>query len=457
LLLVVVVGACGPAPDERADSADTSTPSEAAAPKDVPADGGGPSPDGGVGGDSPLDQAAHVDGMPEPVPTDGGRCPLVAADGGVPDLGWKFLDGGAGDSPPQTPPPPQAACVRDPSGRLSLSLPAGRVVHMGDCFKGFVDYASTRVADPSVATVDGNLVLVTLKPGTTSIERRYGLYGLSVDLAVTATDIERIQVLPAETSLRLYQPQRWGARAVYRDGATADVTRWATWGTDDPGTVKFGRFASDPGQAPDHLFVPVKPGAMRVTTAFAGMLATTPATVSCQSFPSVLTLGGSRLRDVADELSEPLGFGVRIFYPDGESFGFGPVPVVASDPSVFGSNGVTGRCLKRGSTILAAALADRDLRTELLCYGSEDATAFEISPDDPINRNIGETVRFTAIATFPQGKFGVTAAWSSSDPGVASFGAGADASLLTAHRRGATVVTARYGSLTATRTIVVPQ
>jgi hypothetical protein len=434
---VCLLLACG---RSGAPGSDDAAPADAALPGD---DGGSEGAPDGRQLDGPADASPDIERAADLVPPQ------------TPDTSGydRTSDGSQREAGAARPAP----CVMKAPRHFTLTLPADHLVDLESCFPRTINPWADRIDDPTIARVVLPF-LFTVRPGRATYTRTYGgENGLSsswpVDIEVTPSDVERIDLDAPATELRLYQPQVWGARAVYRDGTTADLGAWVDWSGEPAGAVAFERVTST-RSAP--RFVPMLPGDHRVVAAVNGGRSAGPIRVRAEVHPVRIEL--PTIHDLMDPAPGPQPLFLSLRY-DSEPLWFRPAnpsAFVSSNPAVFGPNGTSGRCLARGSAKLTVSLSDRIVETTAFCHAPTDATELAVTPEDPIELFQAEGPIFRARATFPGGFTPwVTPVWSSSDPSVASFGTGDQAHNLLAHKPGTTEVTARYAHLTVKRVVVV--
>jgi hypothetical protein len=130
------------------------------------------------------------------------------------------------------------------------------------------------IADPTVASFDntfpGNGTLTALMPGMTMFTASFENQMLSEKVAVTAANLDSVEVKPAATTIKQASMQPMTATAHYSDQTSSDVTMLATWSSND---VMVATISNQPGTI--GVVTAISPGTTTISANFNKVLGTT--------------------------------------------------------------------------------------------------------------------------------------------------------------------------------------
>jgi uncharacterized protein YjdB len=273
-----------------------------------------------------------------------------------------------------------------------------------------------------------------------SLDGKFG----EADVIVKGGTITSVVIDPPFADMIVGGSASFTATALYSDGSSTDVTASATWSLDDPkiGSVFAGNVTA------------ASPGATILRATFSGL----------SGLAKISVTGGKTLASVEISPFSPtvsVGVSVKLvataIYTDGsKSDVTGSATWAVTDATIAkiapgaGVEIATGAA--PGSTIISATFGGITGTTPITVSGGT-LTGITLSPSAATIAP-GGTVTITATANYSDGsKIDVTgtAAWSSSDAGGATVGAGK----VTGVAAGTATVTASFGGKSGTATITV--
>jgi uncharacterized protein YjdB len=287
--------------------------------------------------------------------------------------------------------------------------------------------------------------------GGANIRMAWGGNSQPIWVKVTGSAVTGVTLSPSTTPIKapIGGTMQFTATAIYGDGSTADVTRFAAWANGGSTAVSFDAAASG-------RMTTLAAGTAYVTAAFNGQtssqvqvdvqasqvvsVAVSPATTSVPAGTSLTLKSTATLQNASTIDITPFAY----WWALDEAI------LRTSTPGAF-----TG--LKAGSTQVAAAfgsaigLADVDVTAVA-------ATTLEMSGPSPAVYD-GNQGQLRASASMTDGKFvDVTeqATWGSNTPSIATVSTAAGSrGLVTGVAAGSAVITATYGGLTQSLTVTV--
>jgi Bacterial Ig-like domain (group 2) len=131
-------------------------------------------------------------------------------------------------------------------------------------------------SQPSVASIANTGVASTLTPGTTTITAKYQtVTSNSATVIVTQFPLASISVSPASAKVPQTVATQFTATGTFSDGSQQSLTSYATWATNPSSVATITNLPSNPGIATG-----VSPGQAAVTAVFAGIVNSTPSTLT---------------------------------------------------------------------------------------------------------------------------------------------------------------------------------
>jgi len=301
-------------------------------------------------------------------------------------------------------------------------------------------------SNPAIATVNGSGQATALAIGNATIAAALGAESVSTNLSVVP-GLTSIQVNPQNPSIAAGTTQQFTATGTFSDGSTQDLTTSVSWNSSVPSiaTTTAGGLAN--GVAAGQATIAATAGSVSGST----VLTVTPATLSAVTVaPANPT--------IAAGATQP--FTAAGLFTDGSTQDLtASVSWGSSTPSVatINTSGLaTG--LAPGQTTITAASGSVS-NSAVLTVSTAVLTSIAVNPVNP-SVIVGGTQQFTATGTYSDSStqdLTGTAAWNSSNAGVASVDSSGLASALTA---GTTTISATVlsmsGSTTLTATVTPP-
>ncbi|WP_232775084.1 MULTISPECIES: Ig-like domain-containing protein [unclassified Shewanella] len=310
--------------------------------------------------------------------------------------------------------------------------------------------ASWQVDKTSVAQIDSHGLSLGLIAGDTKITASYLGIKATAELTVTDALIASLQVSPVKSSLALGYHQQQIATAFYSDGHSSDVTRLATWASDDSAV---GEVVSSGIQAG---YVSAKAvGDTLVRASFDGMTAYAELIVTDAILESV-TLS-PMIRTIAAGNTQQYQF-IGIF-SDGSNIDLTYVATWQSgtqDVATVNRKGLARSYIK-GMSQISASYSGFSSVAELSVTNAS-ITGLQVTPANSTVPK-GTSGQYKAEAFYTDGHTSdVTqlATWSALDPGIINIVAvGISAGLAEATAVGGTKIQANYDGATAWTEITV--
>ncbi|MFT3706258.1 MAG: Ig-like domain-containing protein [Archangium sp.] len=358
-----------------------------------------------------------------------------------------------------------ASLVRIEVSPLPAMIPVGltqRFTAQGVFTDGTITDLTTQgtwsIANTTFATVSnapGTRGLVTaVAQGATRLAFAFNGTTAAIDLTVTAATITQLEVTPSGMSLPVGLTTNAHVIATWSDGLTLDVTSQCTFTTDAPGIAQVSNAPGTLGEVRARM-----PGQTRLTANAFGLSASTTVVVTPAVMMSI-TLMPNALSLAHGTFGR---FTARATYSDGSDLDVSAqaswsssAPTFAQVSNVAGHEGEV-HALQPGSATIRAQLGTQSA-TALLTITPATLTSLELDPAQP-TVPLGADLQFTLTGRYSDGSaqvHTVQAAWSSSNGAVATVSnAPGLEGHLTSRTRGATVITAAFGSRTATATVTV--
>ena len=307
----------------------------------------------------------------------------------------------------------------------------------------------------TVATVDANGQVTAVKAGSVTITAAFGGKSGSVTLTITDVPLTAIQVTPANPSIPAGTTQQFKATGTYADGSKRDVTGEVDW------TSSAADKATISGTAPTKGLATSKAkGTTTITAALSG-----------KSDSTVLTVTDATLTQIVLSPAQPviaknttIAIAATGNYSDGATRPLTALVTwtssahnVATVSNADGSNGVvTGQ--GAGTATITATYTGVSGTVDVK-VNDVSLKSLAIKPAGNASLSKGSTLQFSVIGTFSdQSTQDVTtlAAWSSSDPTVATVGdGGGKDGLATALKVGQTTIRADLFGQNASLTLTV--
>ena len=274
-------------------------------------------------------------------------------------------------------------------------------------------WASSVTAVADFITTPGEVTSATV--GNTTITATDGATSGSTVLYVTSSALVSISVTPSNPSVGLGDTQQFIATGTYADSSTADLTTSVTWSLSDPTVASISIGGLVTGNETGTTMVTATSGSvggstlLTVTTSSLVSIAVTPTAPSVplgntQQFTATGTFSDSSTQNLTSS-----------------------VTWTSSDTTVatIAANGLATTLLTGTTTITATSGAITDAVT--LTVGISELVSISVTPVSP-SIALGNTVQLAATGNYTDGStqdLTSVAAWSSSDPGVATISSGA--------------------------------
>lgn len=343
----------------------------------------------------------------------------------------------------------------------SLQLKATAILS-NDTTRDITAEADWSTADAALATVnttDARGLVTANGVGSTQITASLNGISASIELAVTAATVTRVEVAPAAdgTSLPKGTSRQFKATAVFSDSSTQDVTGLAAWASSAPGVLTVSN--ADPKGIAQAAGV----GSANLTADYAGKTGVLPVTVTAAVLtaleltpvnPSVAKGVSPRFTAIARYSDDSV---VDITENQGVTWSSAQTSV-ATISNAAGSRGQAAT-LAKGSAVIAAAFGGLSVSTTLTVTDAEVASLSVT----PAARSVAKGIKqqFTAAATFTDGTVtditgDSNALWSSSNEAVAKVSNAADSrGLATTLAAGVATVSVSYAGKRIDATLTV--
>lgn len=320
---------------------------------------------------------------------------------------------------------------------------------------GLVQWQSSNVTVATISNFPGSHgLLMSVGAGNAIITATLGGLSSVGQLRVTNASFEGLSLSPPTARIGLQGVVPFVATAVYTDGTALDVTELSGWTSSNPTIASVRNDTGFRGVA-----VGLNSGNVTITASFNGHLGTAALSVSNANLsdlfisPAVVRTG----------IGIDVQFSVSGIWTDGTTADLTRVATwsssanaVAVISNAIGSQGLA-TTLSAGVTTIGAAWAGSTDSTTLTVTNAT-LSSIALTPATTTT-GIGVQVHYTALATFSDGTtFDITtvAAWSSSDPAVASVsGARGTVGVATALSGGTTTITAQLRTVSGTAVLTV--
>lgn len=318
--------------------------------------------------------------------------------------------------------------------------------------------ASWRSAAPGVVTVSdvaGSKGQVTgVSPGATQVSATSAGVTGATSVNVTSATLTELAVTPVSPTLGVGTTQAFMATGTYSDTTTQDVTATASWNSTDPSRLTISNAVGTRG-----LATAVASGTTTVTASLAGLMGTTPVTVSGATLASISVTPAST--------SLPLG-STRAFtavgtFSDGSNQDLtaqcawaSSAPAVATVSNADGSRGLATP-LQVGSTTVTATLSAKQ-GSAALTVTAATLSSLSVSPANAVMPR-GSTRQFAALGAYSDGStqdLTEQVTWASSAPNVATVSNEASSrGLVSTLTTGATTISVTVGAVTASTMLTI--
>jgi len=311
------------------------------------------------------------------------------------------------------------------------------------CSYEFTD--SSVAQESAIASLD--FIVDTIGVGRTKITASFeGIESNNASLIVRAADISSLQVTPSLLSIAKGLQQQFSAIAFYTDGTGYDVTKDATWSSDN--SSKFIMNSSGVGTAKNLGTLNVTASYLGTNSNAAKVTVTSAVVTSIHLVPAYsVTLPKGRKKQ----------YKVWAYLSDSTSKDVTASAVISIDDlnvatvSSGGSSAGLVHAVGVGSTLVRAeykSLVD----TAPLTVTDAELTSISVTPDD-INVSVGKFGNYIAIGTYSDATttdITKEATWTSSDQSVVHINAfGDDGGFAEALVAGSAVINAHLGSKTS--------
>jgi uncharacterized protein YjdB len=337
---------------------------------------------------------------------------------------------------------------------VGFSRQIGATGHWSDgAITDVTQVVSWSSAAPAVATVSSSGLVTGQSPGSTQITASAS-NGISASTQVTVSSatLSSVTVTPNTSRIPaggITQPLR--ATGFFSDGSSQDLTEVATWTSADTAVATVGNTAGNKG-----VVVSGSPAAETSVSI--------TATVGAQSGVAVVTVVPLTLNTISvtpTNSTLPAGYEQSFVatgtYSDGNSYNLTSTVAWSSSSTavatISSSNPTFGvaQALSAGATTITAQLGAKSGSTTLN-VSAANLVSLSLTPATA-TRAVNLTLQYSVVGVFSDGStVDVTdsAAWSSSNPSVATVSAAAGSEgLATIVSTGTTTITAGFGGLTA--------
>jgi len=292
----------------------------------------------------------------------------------------------------------------------------------------------------NIATIKSGGLAAGVAQGTTTIAAASGSISGSTTLTVTAPVLASIAVTPSSSSIALGRTQQFAATGTYSDNSTQDLTSSATWSSSAAGiaTVSGGLASS------------VAKGTTTIKATSATIIGSATLTVT----PAVLTAISVSPSAASIAAGNSQQFAATGTYSDGtKQILTSSVTWSSSDTSVATTDsGGLAVSAAQGATSIAATSGPIS-GSAALTVTAPVLTSISVNPSTS-SVAAGRTQQFTATGTYSDNStqdLTSSAAWSSSNVGVATVSAG----LATGTVMGTTTIKATSSAIIGSATLTV--
>ena len=291
-------------------------------------------------------------------------------------------------------------------------------------------------SDSTVITISTGGLATALKLGTASISASNGSVSSPPGAAATVGDpvISSIAVGPNPASVQVGSTVQFSATATLTDGSEQDISATASWNSSNTAVATIDTAGLATG---------VVQGTSNITAAAAGLGGTVTSPASTLTVTAVLVSIDVEPTAPSVPLGETQQFSATGHYNDGSTLDVTTVAAWASSkPSVatIDTAGLASTHAK-GNANITATIGVIVSNTAVLTVTNPVLQSIAVTPSNP-SIAVGDTQQFTATGTYSDAStkdLTGTAAWASSNTGVATIAGGG---LATAVSAGSTTISA---------------
>ena len=297
---------------------------------------------------------------------------------------------------------------------------------------------------PAVATVVGSTGLATaVSAGTAVITASAGSISGNATLTVTASALQSIAVTPANTSIKVAQPQQFKAMGTYADGTSHDITSAVAWSSATSAVASIGVHTG--------LATAIAPGTSTITATLGAISGSTNLTVT----PATLTAISVTPANPSISVPQSVQLTATGTYSDGTSRDLSSfVSWTSGTPAVAGiSNNGVATALSAGGTLVTATLGAVSGSTTVTVTPAV-LQSIAVTPANP-GVAVGHTQQFVATGSYSDGTFrniSATVTWTSDATAVATVDGSGLAAGVSA---GAAHISAGLAGISGTATLTV--
>jgi len=301
--------------------------------------------------------------------------------------------------------------------------------------------------DSTTATVSASGLATGVKAGLVTVKAILGSVSGTMALTVNPPTLTAIEVVPSSFSVASGQVLQLSAQGVYSNGTIQDVTTQASWSSGNSSSIS----VSNTGQA-----LGVAPGSATITAAVGSVSGTASGTTTALVLSSISVTPSS----ASIATGETQAFTATGIFSDGSSTDMTKSVTWSSDNESFAtvnSAGVaTGLSNSNGSTVTITATSGTLAGSAALTVTSAVLTDLNISPSNQ-SMPVGGQIPLTLTGTFSDGSTQsiTNAAWSSSDPTLATVDPTTGVVTGVANSNGSPVTISATAGLTATTSVYV--
>ena len=318
-----------------------------------------------------------------------------------------------------------------------------------------VTWSSSAGSVASISNTPGsNGTIIATAPGSTMISATLGAQSASTMLTVTAATLVSIEVTPTNPSIASGLSEALHATGIYTDNSTQDLTSSVTWSSS---AASVASVSNTPGS--NGVAATLSPGATTITASAGGISGSTNLTVTAATLvslgvtppnPSIakgLNTQFTAIGTYTDNSTQNLTALVQWNSSD---------PTVATVSNASGYDGLSVG-LNPGSVTITATLGGAAAST-VLSVTPATLVSIGVTPANPSIAD-GLTSQFKATGVYTDNTtqdLTASAAWTSSDPSVASISnASASHGLATGVNPGSVTITAASGAVSGSMSLTV--
>lgn len=306
-------------------------------------------------------------------------------------------------------------------------------------------------SDASIATIDGNGLISTLKAGNVTFSVSYQGQSATTNISVNSASLTAINVSPINPELISGETLQLYATAEYSDGSSLDITDQATWTSSNTTAATIGNTVSNRG-----IVSALTVGSSTITAYF-----------NSQSKQATLNVSNAVLQSLevtpvnsSIAINTQQQFSVTGYYNNGSTRDLSNEVTWSSSELDFAeeqSQAGSFKGIANGTTQIIAELGGVSGFTSLTITTAA-LTQIDLSPTNPSIAN-GYSQQFIATGTFNDAStqdISQDVDWSSSNTGVASISnATADKGLLSSVAAGSATITATLGAVDGNANVTV--